>query len=314
MRRLLLPLALILLLVLAGLTAFDVLLPQRSAALGAGLERSLSQLKRKTLSVPGFEVAYLEGGSGEPLVLVHGFGADKDNFTRAARSLTPHYRVIIPDLPGFGESSKPAGTTYRIEDQVQRLNQIMSALGLQRAHFGGSSMGGWIIAGYAAQFPDKTASLWLLAPGGVTSAKPSPMLAAYTATGVSPLVARTPGDFVRVLDLVMADPPFLPYSMKKNLGERAATDHALHSAIFVQLHDLSEPLQQIAMRVHTPSLIVWGAEDRVLDVSGAQILKDILPDTELIVMPGIGHLPMLESPGQSARDYLAFRTRLAARP
>ncbi|SFF53705.1 Pimeloyl-ACP methyl ester carboxylesterase [Fontimonas thermophila] len=297
-------------LAVAGLAVFDRIAPERSAALAADLERHAAHLQRKTVSIPGFDIVYLEGGSGEPLVLVHGFGADKDNFTRVAAHLTAHYRVIIPDLPGFGESSKPADVTYRIEDQAERLDQILGALGVSQAHFGGSSMGGWIIAAYAARFPDKAQSLWLLAPGGVSSAKPSPMLQTFAQTGKSPLVIDKPEDFAHLLDMAMADPPFLPYGVKKVLAERAVRDHALHSAIFLQLHGQSQPLQEIAPQVRAPSLIVWGAEDQVLDVSGAQILHDALPGSRLIIMPGIGHLPMLEAPRQTARDYLAFRKAL----
>lgn len=310
MRRLLLVVLAVVVLLLAGLTVFDRVAPERSAALAADLERRGAHLERKTATIPGFDIVYLEGGSGEPLVLVHGFGADKDNFTRVAAQLTSHYRVIVPDLPGFGESSKPTDVTYRIEEQAQRLDQILSALNVPKAHFGGSSMGGWIIAAYAAQFPDKAQSLWLLAPGGVSNATPSPMLKAFAETGKSPLVIDKAENFQQVLDLVMADPPFLPYGIKKVLGERAARNYALHSAIFGQLHDESTALQEIAPRVQTPSLIVWGAQDQVLDISGAQILDAALPESKLIVMPNIGHLPMLEAPKQTAQDYLAFRTQL----
>lgn len=310
MRRILLGLSTLLLLAVGGLAVFDHLEPERSAAYAAQLERQRAHLERKTLAIPGFDIAYLEGGSGEPLVLVHGFGADKDNFTRVAGHLTAQYRVIIPDLPGFGESGRSADAGYRIAEQAQRLDQMLAALGIARAHFGGSSMGGWIIAAYAAQFPDKAQSLWLLAPGGVSTAQPSPMLQAYAATGASPLVVERAEDFPRVLELAMADPPFLPYSMKKVLGERAARDHALHSAIFRQLHDESQPLQDIALLVSAPSLIVWGAQDQVLDVSGAAILDAALPDSQLIIMADIGHLPMLEAPRRAAQDYLAFRRSL----
>src|SRR6478735_3598161 len=78
-----------------------------------GIERWRADLERKEIVLSdGTRIAYLEGGGGEPLVLVHGFGADKDNFTRVARWLTPHYRVIVPDLVGFGESAHRADVDY----------------------------------------------------------------------------------------------------------------------------------------------------------------------------------------------------------
>ena len=73
---------------------------------------------------------YLEGGQGEPLVLIHGFSADKDNFTRVARFLTPHYRVICPDLPGFGDATRDPSARHGIADQVTRLKAFLGALGI----------------------------------------------------------------------------------------------------------------------------------------------------------------------------------------
>lgn len=168
--RFLIGLVIALALCAGGLFALDRYFPEQATRWGMALERSQSKLEERTLKIPGFEIAYLEGGSGEPLVLVHGIGADKDNFTRAARWLTPHYRVIAIDLPGFGQSSKPEQADYGIPAQVERLDEIMQALKLPRAHFGGSSMGGWIIASYAAKYPDKAASLWLLGAAGTDGA------------------------------------------------------------------------------------------------------------------------------------------------
>lgn len=119
MRRLLLVLLAVVVLLLAGLIVFDRVAPEHSAALAADPERRGAHLARKTTTIPGFDIVYLEGGSGEPRVLVHGFGADKDNFTRAAAQLTSRYHVIIPDLPGFGESSKPTDVTYRIGERMK---------------------------------------------------------------------------------------------------------------------------------------------------------------------------------------------------
>ena len=90
----------------------------------------------------GLRYVYLEGGQGEPLLLLHGFGADKDNFVRAARFLTPHFHVIVPDQIGFGESAHPLQADYAPIAQSKRLHALMQALGIKNIHLGGSSMGG----------------------------------------------------------------------------------------------------------------------------------------------------------------------------
>src|SRR5262245_25852423 len=78
------------------------------------LDRAQSGLEATRIAVGDAQIAYLVGGHGEPLILVHGFGADKDNFTRVARYLTPRFRVLIPDMPGFGDSSRPEGVSYGV--------------------------------------------------------------------------------------------------------------------------------------------------------------------------------------------------------
>lgn len=313
LRRILLTLVVLIVLSIGALAAYDYYAPEESAAFAVGLERQRSGLVRKTAAVDGFEIVYLEGGSGEPLVLVHGFGADKDNFTRVAGLLTPHYRVIIPDMPGFGESSKPADVTYTIDEQALRLDQFLAAIGIDGAHLGGSSMGGWTALQYAALFPQKTRSLWLLAPAGVESAKLSEVREIYAKTGKMPLIIERPEDYPALMAMVMNHPPFLPHGIKTVLAERAYSNRELLKKIMAGLHGVSTPSEQLATQVKAPTLIVWGERDRTLDVSGAGILQKLIPGSELIVMPDIGHLPMLEAPKQSASDYLRFRAGISPR-
>jgi len=296
----------------AGLVAFDYLAPYKSAQLGLTLEQRRSGLEEAQASIPGFDMPYLHGGSGEPLLLIHGFGAEKNNFTRVARFLTPHYRVVIPDLPGFGEASKPDTATYTIAEQVERLRQFARGLGIERAHLGGSSMGGFIATAWAAKYPEEVASLWLLDPGGTAAAYDSELRREYEKTGKILLVARTPDEHAAVRAIAMARQPFLPYSFKKVLSERAAANYALHSAIFRQMNQ-EAPLESYVKDLATPALIVWGAEDRVLSPKGAEAMRALLPNSRVVVMPGIGHLPMIEAVAQSAADYLAFRQQLHRR-
>jgi pimeloyl-ACP methyl ester carboxylesterase len=136
-------------------------------------ERSSAGLEQHSIKVDGLHIEYLEGGQGDVVLLLHGFGANKDNWTRISKHITPHYRVIAPDLPGFGESSRQPDANYTIAAQADRVNAFVRTLGIQSFHLGGSSMGGNIAGVYAAQHPESVISLWLVAPGGVASADPS---------------------------------------------------------------------------------------------------------------------------------------------
>lgn len=288
-------------------------MPPDMAPVLLGFERRRCGLNSRRLRVGEVDYVYSEGGRGEPLLLVHGIGADRDHFTRTARWLTPHFHVIAVDLPGFGESTRlPIEAGYSIAEQMQRLRGFVQALGLGRLHLGGSSMGGWIVSEYALAHPDEVESLWLLAPAGVEAAAPSDMLRAFRAEGRSPLFADSAAALERTLDFVFERRPYLPGIVRRALLRRAMLDHDLHQQIFQAIHD-SMPLDGRIDRLGTRAQIVWGEKDRVLDVSGAHILHGLLPNSELRVIPRLGHLPMAERPRGAARDYLRFRGILPRR-
>jgi len=303
------------LLVYAGLY---FLAPAKLADTAISLERMRAGLHRSETDIPGFHIVYLEGGPADapPLLLLHGVGADKDNWTRVAALLTLRYRVYAVDLPGFGESSKPAEAGYRVEDQVGYVAAIAQTLKLERFDLGGNSMGGWISAAYAIAHPEQVKSLWLLDPGGVSSAKDSEMITMIKAGQPVPLFAQTPEDFSRLTHFVMAQPPFIPAPVLAVLARRQAQNYALNLSIFKQLREDSAPLDaQLAALpapLATPTLITWGEQDRVLHVSGAEILHKLLPNSSVSILPGVGHLPMLEAPTASVQPYLAFRDGIAA--
>lgn len=287
-----------------------ILFPKPATEIGIALERSRAGLSTGTLKVDGVDIAYLSGGSGEPLLLVHGFGADKDNWTRVAGRLTSRYRVYAIDLPGFGDSGKPVDRRYRIQDQVENLHGIIQALGLKTLHLGGSSMGGQIVASYAARYPQAVRSLWLLAPLGVATAKPSEMMqtiASLQPGDRMPLLSRTPEDFRSVFELMFVDAPLDLQFTLPFLADRAVANYKLHERIFQDLRTDSIPLENLMGSSPVPARIVWGEQDRVLDVSGAAILAALMPKSSVYRMPDTGHLPMVEHPRRVARDYLKFR-------
>ncbi len=273
------------------------------------VERSRANLQRKELVLAdGTRIAYLEGGTGAPLVLVHGFGADKDNFTRVSRWLTPHYRVIVPDLVGFGESTHLRGVDYRYAAQAGRLHAFTQALGLARLDLGGNSMGGGIAMSFAAQHPQEVASLWLIACAGVAEAPPSELAKIVTTTGTNPLMITKESDFPAFLKFVMSDPPWIPGSVMDVLARERIANQDLEREVFQQI--ATDSVSGAVKGLATPTLIVWGNEDRALSVGTVPVLQTLLPNAQAVVMPHVGHAPMIERPQQTADDYLRFRAAL----
>lgn len=289
-----------------------LMMPEWLTSVGMALERRISGLTRKRAQVDGFEMPYLEGGKGDVLLLIHGFGGDKDNFTRIARFLTPHYRVIIPDLPGFGEASRNPKASYTIADQVGRIHTFVRQLGIERLHLGGNSMGGFIAAQFSAPYQHMVESLWLLDPAGTAASHSSDVVQTYMKTGKNPLLVEKVGDFRQTISSTTHKPPFLPGFARVTLGMRAVADFELHTMIMRSFNHESPLLDGRFKPMPTPALIVWGAEDKILSPSGAESFRQLFPRSRVIIMDDIGHLPMVEAPRQTAEDYIAFRGRLAS--
>jgi pimeloyl-ACP methyl ester carboxylesterase len=293
----------------ALLTGCDSLGPSLKDSAYA-IERSRAGLVRKEITLAdGSHVVWLEGGSGAPLVLVHGFGADKDNFTRVARFLVPHYRVIVPDLVGFGESSHRTDVDYHYVAQAQRLHAFVQALGLARVDLGGNSMGGGIAMSFAAQHPQEVASLWLIDAAGIAEAPPSELAKIIMSTGTNPLMITRESDFPAFLKFVMSDPPYIPGSVMDALARERIANQALERQVFAQI--ATDSVSDAVRGLKTPTLIVWGDEDRALSPGTVPVLKMLLPNAQAVVMPHVGHAPMIERPQQTAEDYLRFRAQVA---
>jgi pimeloyl-ACP methyl ester carboxylesterase len=297
--------SLVLVCLAALLAGCDTLGPSVTHA-AYSVERWRADLERKEVVLPdGTHVVYLEGGHGEPLVLLHGFGTDKDNFTRVARYLTPHYRVIAPDLIGFGESTHLQDADYRYAAQAERVHAFVQALGLKQIDLGGNSMGGALALSYAAQHPQEVRSLWLIDTAGVAGAPPSELARIIASGGRNPLMVTKESDFPALVKFTMADPPYLPGMVMDTLARERIANQALERKVFEQI--ATDSVNDAVKGLPTPTLIVWGAEDRALSVGTVPVLQALLPHSQAVVMPGVGHAPMIERPKQAAQDYLQFR-------
>ena len=276
-------------------------------------ERSKSDLAVKALTLSsGEKMVYAENGNvaGEPLLLIHGFGGNKDNFTRIARQLE-NYNLIIPDLLGFGDSSKPMAADYRSEAQATRLHELLQAKGLaSNIHVGGNSMGGAISVAYAAKYPKEVKSLWLIDSAGFWSVGVPKSLESATLEN-NPLLVDKKEDFYAMYDFVMSKPPYIPKSVKAVFAQERIANKALESKILAQIvEDNVEQRAKVIAEYNIPTLVVWGEEDKVIKPETVTLIKEIIPQSQVITMPKIGHVPMIEAVKETANDYKAFREGL----
>lgn len=299
---------LVILLVLAGMWRFW---PTPVVGAFRALDRRGGRMRSCRMDAAGIKWHMLEGGHGETLVLLHGFNADADHFNRVARHLVGHFRILAPDLPGFGETVCPEAVDYRIEAQAETVIKWMDRIGIQHCYLGGSSMGGYIACAIAARYPDRIRALWLLAPGGVENVPFSPLYQEIAEERHNPLVVRNRADFRRLIDFCFVHPPWIPSPLARFLAARSAARAVEHQRAFDAIRFDSPPAEELARGLEVPALIVWGRSDQILNPAGAQVLAANMKSAETLMLPDTGHLPMLENPRTVAECWISYTERLA---
>ncbi|RHX89749.1 alpha/beta fold hydrolase [Leptospira stimsonii] len=268
-------------------------------------ERFQSNLEKKEIQVGSYKWTYLEGGKGETILLVHGFGGDKDNWTRFVRTLTNSYHVVIPDLPGFGENDRKTEDEYSIRTQVSRLDDFTKVLGLGKFHIIGNSMGGSISGVYTATYPDKILTLGLLDSAGVKSPIPSE-LSVYLSKGRNPLVANNDKEFDFLLNFIFVKPPTIPSFLKGYFAEKSIRNREFNEKIYKDLRLNLSVLEERMKSIHARTLIVWGDTDRVIHISSSDVLLKGIQNSTRVILKDCGHSPMLERPTETAGIYSKF--------
>jgi len=266
--------------------------------------RGLAGLSEKSILVGKHTIVYLEGGRGESILLLHGFGADKDNWNLFSKYLTKKYHVIAPDLPGFGESSKIWSDQYTIAAQVERVHEFAKKTGLKKFHLVGNSMGGLIAGVYAATYPDEIPTLGLLDPAGVAGREPNEF-SRELEKGNNPLIVESVSEYDKLLDFTFFKPPFMPAPLKSYFAEIAVQGKDFYKKVFIEATPGNQ-LEAVMARIRAKTLILWGDNDRVLSVSSAQVLQEGIQISKVFILKNCGHMPMLERPEETARHYLEF--------
>ena len=290
------------------------ILPETLFNLAVKAERQSAGLAKKEIQVDDHKIVYLEGGKGRTILLLHGFAANKDNWIRFAKYLTNDYHVVIPDIPGFGESSQIQSENYAAENQLKRIDRFTEVLKLEKFHLAGNSMGGMLAGMYGAGYPQKVLTLALLAPGGIGSPNPS-KVAILLQKGTNPLLTGRTEDYDKLLNLCFVKPPFIPAQFKKVLASDAVAHRNFNKKIWDDmvgnltkeaLSARENLLKPYLPQIQAPVLIIWGDSDKILDVGGVSIMEKNLKNYKTVIMKNTGHTPMLEKPRETASYYLSY--------
>ncbi|MDX1366603.1 alpha/beta hydrolase [Pseudomonas sp.] len=302
-----------LILLLGGSAATLYLWPAALLATTQLVALQQADLGTKRVTVGDLSIHYYQGGpsDGETILMVHGFGASKDNWLHYARYFTENYRVIALDLPGFGDSSKPYAS-YDVGTQAERLAAFTQALQIEKLHLIGSSMGGHISALYAARYPEQILSVALLGNAGIDSPQKSELIERLERGEANPLIVKTAQQFEQLLAFIFVEVPSMPERLKQALAQRSIANSAHNERVFAQLVSRYIPLEPVLPKIQAPTLLLWGAQDRVLHVSSIEVMRPLLQRPSVVVMQNCGHAPMLERPRETAEHYQAFLDSVAA--
>ncbi len=250
--------------------------------------------------------------SAPALILLHGFGSSLQTWDGWAGRLSTTYRVIRFDLPGFGLTGADPSGDYSDRRGVQVLAALMDRLGIRRAGLVGNSLGGRLAWQFAVQDPDRVDRLVLISPDGFASPG-----FAYGRRPSLPLTVRLlPFVLPRALLRMSLAPA---YGDRRRLGEATVSRYrdlmlapGVRGAMVARMAQvmLQDPVP-LLRRIRAPTLLLWGERDAMIPPSNAADYARAIPHSELVMLPGLGHVPFEEAPEQSLRPVLRF---LAAPP
>jgi pimeloyl-ACP methyl ester carboxylesterase len=286
------------------LALFYFLFPETVFKLAIDAQRRSADLTKKEVQVDDHKIVYLEGGKGETVVLLHGFGSNKDIWTAFAKYMKG-YHLVIPDVPGFGESSKVTTDSYDVDSQVGRIDRFVEVIKLDKFHMAGNSLGGAFTAIYGAKHPEKVLTLALLDAAGAPSQNKSELVMQLE-KGNNLLLGNNAEDYDKLTALVFVKQPTVPTSFKKII----AADWIAHSEFNKKIWNDWQPSQftlaAVLPLIQAPVLIIWGDQDKLLDVGCVAFLEKNLKNYRTVIMKDTGHCPMMEKPEETAKTYMTF--------
>lgn len=301
MKKLFIILLVIIVAAVGGYYAF----PEKVAGYMISAARSQAGLTKKEIKINDHNVIYLEGGKGPTILLLHGYTGNKDNWIKFAPYLTKDYHVVIPDIPGYGESSMIEQASYDLSNQMSRLHKFVQALELKKFHIVGNSMGGFFAGTYTVRYPNEIVSLGLFDAGGVKSLENSVVIKMME-KGENPLVLKDSSDMQRLMALAFVKTPSLPYPLKKVMTQTALANRQFYQKELKEIGPDFFSLEKELPNINAPTLILWGDQDKIIDVSSVPVFEKGLKNHKTVIIKDCGHVPMIEKPEETANAYLAF--------
>jgi len=259
-------------------------------------------VEEKFLQIDGNKIRYLESGnSKKTLVLVHGLGASAERWDQVIPLFSDDYRVVVPDLIGFGYSDKPL-VDYTTEFFSNFLEKFFRESDIKRPNLIGSSLGGQIVAEYTASHPQEVEKLILVSPSG-NMEKSTPALDAYIMAALYPDEQSAKNAF----ELMEGSGKNVNETIVNGFVERMRLPNAKLAFMSTLLGiKNSELIISKLQTISTPTMIIWGSDDPVIPIHHAEGFVSTIQDCRFFRMDGCGHTPYVQDPHIFATKVLEF--------
>ena len=267
------------------------------------LHECYSGVESSNVQVAGHRVHYLAEGpaAGPVVVLVHGLGGHSEQWLNLSAYLVKAgYRVYIPDLPGYGRSEKPADFSYSVHDEAEAVVGFFDALGLKQVDLGGWSMGGGIVQHVAFRHPERVRRLMLFASIGIKQA-PTFDVRLFTPS--------TPAELAQLNALLMPNPPKAPDFVARDLLRISQERAWVIQRALDYMSTGQDATDSLLPQLKMPVLIVWGDKDRIIPLNQGETMHRLVPQSELDVITGCGHLAPVQCSAQIGPKVVEFLKR-----
>ncbi len=259
------------------------------------------------IEVNGINIHYKIEGNGPPLVLLHGICASLYTWDGWVEQLKNNYKIIRLDVPGWGLTGSVGNSSVDIEAMVSTLDSFMNTIGIDSFHLAGSSLGGYFAWNYALRHPERVNKMILLDPVSYPQAVPwfinyarIPLLRTFPKFMmpkflVSMNVKAVYSDDSKITDDIVD----LYFDMAMREGNRASYIDIFR---FMSINCKKETISTGVKNIKTPTLLMYGADDKWVSATQAQLWEKDLPGVQSIIYEGVGHIPMEELPVRTAND------------
>jgi pimeloyl-ACP methyl ester carboxylesterase len=272
----------------------------------AQIEKEYATADSRFVTVDGVRLHYKDQGHGPAILLIHGSFGDTIDWDGWVKVLSPSYRIIRFDLPGFGLSGEISNGNYSIDRDLSLIDGLMDTLGVEKFAIVGVSYGGVVAFRYAATRTDRITALIIMNSAGMEMGK-QPI---DKKTGKGQFYAKVSSDapvtraFVQAaLDHSFADPSRIPPGMvQRKLDMLNVIDRGVEGQIIIKQYVRGDP-QQVLSHVRAPTLVLWGGAERSLSVSTADRFAAALTHAktvEKVIVPGGDHFMHVELATETA--------------